>query len=105
MSRQPSITLRLTLLFALASATIFICIGGFVAWEMNRHFKEMDVDELDGKLELITHAIGEARSPESRTTLPGRLTDALVGHHALSVHVSTQGKLVFATGRDRKSVV
>ena len=101
MKRQPSITLRLTLLFALASATIFICIGGFVAWEMNRHFKEMDVDELGGKLELITHAIGETRSPESRTTLPGRLTDALVGHHALSVHVSTQGKLVFATGSAR----
>lgn len=101
MKRQPSITLRLTSLFALASAATIICVGGFVAWEMNNHFKEMDVDELGGKLELIAHAIGETRSPAAHDTLPGRLTDALVGHHALSADVSTQGKLVFATGSAR----
>ena len=101
MKRQPSITLRLTLLFALASAATIICVGGFVAWEMNNHFKEMDVDELGGKLELIAHALGETRSPMTRDTLPGRLTDALVGHHALSANVSTQGKQVFAMGSAR----
>lgn len=101
MKRQPSITLRLTSLFALASAATIICVGGFVAWEMNNHFKDMDVDELGGKLELIAHAIGETRSPTARDTLPGRLTDALVGHHALSASVTTQGELVFATGSAR----
>ena len=101
MKQQPSITLRLTLLFALASAATIICVGGFVAWEMNNHFKEMDVDELGGKLELIAHALGETRSPMTRDTLPGRLTDALVGHHALSANVSTQGKQVFAMGSAR----
>ena len=68
---------------------------------MNNHFKDMDVDELGGKLELIAHAIGETRSPTARDTLPGRLTDALVGHHALSANVSTQDKSVFATGSAR----
>ena len=101
MKRQPSITLRLTLLFAFASATIFIGVGSFVAWEMNNHFKEMDVDELGGKLELIAHAVGETRNAAARDTLPNRLTDALVGHHALSANVSTQGKPVFATGSAR----
>lgn len=101
MTRQPSITLRLTLLFAFASAAIFICVGSFVAWEMNNHFKEMDVDELGGKLELIAHAVGETRNITARDTLPRRLNDALVGHHALSANVSTQGKPVFATGSAR----
>lgn len=101
MKRQPSITLRLTLLFALASAATIICVGGFVAWEMDNHFKDMDVDGLGGKLELIAHAIDETRSPTARNTLPSRLADALVGHHALSANISTQGKQVFAIGNAR----
>lgn len=101
MKRQPSITFRLTLLFALASAATIICVGSFVAWQMNNHFKDMDVDELDGKLELIAHALADTRSQTARGSLPGRLTDALVGHHALSANVSSQGKLVFATGSAR----
>lgn len=98
MRRQPSITLRLTLLFALASAATILCVGGFVAWEMNNHFKDMDVDELSGKLELIAHAIDESHNPSVSAPLSSRLNDALVGHHALSAHVSSEGKLIFALG-------
>lgn len=98
MKRQTSITLRLSLLFALAFAAIIVCVGGFVAWEMNNHFKDMDVDEISGKLELITHAIEETRDAAARDTLPARLRDALVGHHALTALVYRDGKSVFSTG-------
>lgn len=101
MKRQPSITLRLTALFALASAATIICAGSVVAWQMNNHFKDMDVDELDGKLELIAHALADTRNQKARDTLPSRLADALVGHHALSAHVSSDGRAVFVTGRAR----
>lgn len=101
MKRQPSITLRLTLLFALASAATIICVGGFVAWEMNNHFKDMDVDELSGKLELIAHAIDESRNPSVPAPLPSRLNDALVGHHALSARIFDHGTLLFESGDAR----
>lgn len=99
MRRQPSITLRLTILFGITSATILISVGGFFGWAMNGHFKDIDAAELDGKLELIAHAINKTRDSAALSTLPRRLGDALVGHHALSVSVTTfNGKALFVTG-------
>lgn len=83
-----SITNRLTLLFAVSSAAIMITVGVVLAWAMEAHFKDLDVAEFNGKLELIRHAIDETRTPEANATLPRRLSDALIGHHTLSVKVS-----------------
>lgn len=102
MKRQPSITLRLSLLFALASSFILIGVGGFVGWATDRHFEDIDAAEIDGKLELIGHAIADTRDAAALNTLPHRLGDALVGHHALSVSVSmADGKPIIATGSAR----
>ena len=102
MRRQPSITLRLTLLFAVASSLIMIALGGFFGWAMERHFEEIDAAEIDGKLELIAHALNETRDSAALRTLPRRLDDALVGHHALSVNVSmADGALITASGSAR----
>ena len=102
MRRQPSLTQRLTLLFAAVSALIMICVGGFVGWAMDDHFKDIDASELNGKRDLIAHAIGETRDAAALATLPQRLDDALIGHHALSVKVATaDGKTLFAKGAAR----
>jgi len=102
MKRPPSITLRLTLLFAVASSMILVCVGSFVGWAMDRHFEDLDAAELDGKLELIGHAIGATRDAAALATLPRRLDDALVGHHALSVTVTLgDGAPLLATGHAR----
>lgn len=100
MNKQPSITIRLALFFAIASAITLICVGTMVGWAMNRHFRNADAAELDGKLELITHAIDETRDATTLKTLPQRLNDALLGHHLLSVTVSTlKGEVLLQTGK------
>lgn len=91
MMPRLSITSRLTLLFAVTSAAVMISVGVVLAWAMEAHFKDLDVAEVNGKLELIRHAIDETRTPEANATLPQRLSDALIGHHALSVKVSKPG--------------
>ncbi len=102
MRRQPSITLRMTLLFAAVSALVMICVGSFSGWALDSHFKDIDAGELNGKLELIAHAVGETRDAAALDTLPRRLDDALVGHHALSVDVSmADGKSLLVTGTAR----
>lgn len=83
-----SITSRLTLLFAVTAAAVMITVGVVLAWAMEAHFKDLDVAEFNGKLELIRHAIDETRTPEVGATLPQRLSDALIGHHALLVNIS-----------------
>ncbi len=87
MRRQPSITLRIALLFAVASSIIMLALGGFVGWSTDRHFEEIDAAELDSKLALIAYAVSEIRNPPSLGTLPNRLNDALVGHHGLTVNM------------------
>ena len=102
MRRRPSITLRLTLLFAGGAALIMICVGSFVGWAMDDHFKDIDAAELDGKLELVAHILGETRDAAALDAFPRRLGDALVGHHALSVSVATaDGQSLLATGAAR----
>ena len=87
MRRQPSITLRIALLFAVASSIITLALGSFVGWSTDRHFEEIDAAELDSKLALIAYAVSETHNPPSLGTLPNRLNDALVGHHGLTVNM------------------
>lgn len=85
MRRQPSITLRIALLFAVASSLIMLALGSFVGWSTDRHFEEIDASELDSKLALIAYTVSESRDPSSLATLPSRLNNALVGHHGLTI--------------------
>ena len=76
-----------------------IALGSFVGWTMDRHFEDIDAAELDGKLELIQHAIQETRDAAAFNSLPQRLNDALIGHHALSVAIHTaSGQSIIRAG-------
>jgi len=97
--RKTSITLRLTLFFIVASTTVLICVGLWIGESVRNHFEEQDYAELNGKLELIRHALTDVRSPSDLVALPQRLDDALIGHTGLSVAVwSSVGKTVFTAG-------
>lgn len=97
--RRPSITLRLTILFASTSAAVLVVVGLLIGSSVNSHFEEMDISELNGKFELITHAIRMTRSSRDLDSLPQRLADALVGHHALSVTVrDSAGRHIYVSG-------
>ena len=95
---RQSITLRLTLLFAAVSTTVLLLLGLLVGSLVERHFEELDMDLLDGKLELLRHALGQADTDEELQALPRRLDEAFVGHHGLAVVVlAPDGRPLFAT--------
>lgn len=99
LARRRSITLRLTLLFALASTAVLLAVGALTGLVAEAHFEEQDRGELRGKLELTRHAIARIRSSDDLAALPQHLDDALVGHPALSVAVfDHNGRPLYATG-------
>lgn len=91
-----SLTARLTLLFAVVSSCVLLVLGLVIGLLVERHFEDMDLELLEGKLELIQHAVVSARAEGSFDDLPGHLEAALIGHHGLAVGVwGPDGKLLF----------
>ena len=75
-----SITFRLTLYFAVASTIVLMAIAYLVGRSVDMHFVELDRAELQGKLELIRHALSKVRVQSDVDALPDRMVDALAVH-------------------------
>lgn len=86
-----SVTFRLTLLFASVSTTVLLLLGLLIGSLVEQHFEELDMDLLQGKLELLRHSLQKARSAADLAALPGQVEDALVGHHGLAVLILGPG--------------
>lgn len=96
---RSSLTLRLTLLFAAVSTTVLLLLGLLVGALAERHFEDMDKALLEGKLDLLRHALHNVRSAPQLEALPGQLDDALVGHQGLSVRVlAPGGEILYSSG-------
>jgi two-component system heavy metal sensor histidine kinase CusS len=93
--RPQSITFRLTLFFSTASTAVLLVVGYLIGTLVERHFEEIDLNDLNGKLQLVRHTLVNARAAGDLDVVPQRLADALVGHHGLSVAV---------LGPDRKTL-
>lgn len=89
-----SLTVRLTVLFAAASTAVLLLLGYLIASSVEQHFEEQDMTVLNGKLELVEHAIEKARSEDELARLPAQLADSLVGHHSLDVLVIAPDRTV-----------
>ncbi|MFA5915039.1 MAG: heavy metal sensor histidine kinase [Burkholderiales bacterium] len=87
MMRPRSITFRLTLFFSTASTAVLLVIGYLAGTLVEAHFEQLDLMELDGKLELVRHTLAKAHTAAGMAAVPEKLSDALVGHHALTVAV------------------
>ena len=95
---RSSLTLRLTLLFAVVSTVVLLLLGALIGRAVEQHFAEDDLHMLAGKLELARHAVEKMRRPEDQALLEQHLENALVGHHGLEVMVTTvNGLTLFAT--------
>jgi two-component system heavy metal sensor histidine kinase CusS len=93
---RKSITVRLTLLFATASTAVLIALGWWIGVAVERHFVDLDRDELDAKMEAVGRLLQEARSAADVAALPRRIDEALVGHHGLSVAIARpDGSLLY----------
>lgn len=98
MIRRHSLTFRLTLLFALASTAVLLVLGLIVRASVEQHFQEQDMTLLEGKLELIRHALERVHNADDVDNLVQQMDDALIGHHGLAVAVTgTDGRTLFAT--------
>lgn len=89
-----SLTLRLTVLFATASTAVLLLLGYLIADSVEQHFEEQDMATLNGKMELVEHALEKVRTPEELAKLPAQLADSLVGHHRLDLLVIAPGGAV-----------
>lgn len=87
-----SLTTRLTLLFAAVSTSVLLLLGLVIGSLVERHFEDMDLELLEGKLELIQHALAATRSPGDLAKIPAQLDAALIGHHGLAVGVWNQAE-------------
>ena len=93
-----SITARLTLFFSTASTLVLLAVGTLIGTLVNAHFEEQDLMELNGKLELVRHALLKVQSPADLDEVPASLSDALIGHPDLSVSVrGADHRLLFTT--------
>ena len=96
-TRGPSLTLRLTLLFALASAFVLFLLGLLIGNSVERHFEEQDMEVLNGKMQLAKHILERSPGSQPKETLTQQLDDALTGHHGLVVAVYDQnGETLYA---------
>lgn len=95
-ARSPSLTLRLTLLLALASASVLFLLGLFIGQAVERHFVEQDVDLINGKMHLVSHILARSHS-DAGPPLSQQLDDALTGHHGLVIAIyGKDGKAIYA---------
>ena len=98
LAASRSITVRLTLLFALISSAVLLALGILIGSSMESHFEGQDLEILNGKLELARHELIKARSEEDLVSVLHQLDDALVGHPGLAVVVATDtGQILFVT--------
>ncbi|HSG23880.1 MAG TPA: heavy metal sensor histidine kinase [Azonexus sp.] len=86
-TRSRSLTLRLTLLFALASALVLFLLGLLIGRSVEEHFEEQDIAVLSGKMELARHVLEKTLATPGGETLAQRLDEALTGHHDLVIAV------------------
>lgn len=86
-TRGPSLTLRLTLLFALASACVLFLLGLVIGHAVERHFEEQDMEVLKEKSAVARQILEDL--PRDRPGLPlaDRLGAAFSGHPGLAVAV------------------
>jgi len=91
-SWRHSITLRLSLAFALLATLVFAALGIYLGRSADAHMAELDAHELLGKLVLVRNVGTRESSPEA---LAARLGDALVGEHGVMVAVDGEKGAIF----------
>ncbi len=102
MLERISITLRLSLLFALLSTAVLAGTGLYLYGSLERHFAEQDSAELVGKVDLLRHMLSGMRTRAEVAAGERRFRDALVGHARLQVALlDRNGTTLFATSRLR----
>jgi two-component system heavy metal sensor histidine kinase CusS len=78
-----SLTVRLALLFALATLLTFTLVGSYLYFSLARQLEHHDDQELMGKITLMRHLAAKARSVQAIRDDPHSFMDATLGHDDL----------------------
>jgi two-component system heavy metal sensor histidine kinase CusS len=89
---RHSITLRLSLAFALLATVVFAALGFYFSRAADAHMAELDAHELFGKLALIGHV---GTQEQSSAAFAARLGDALVGERGVIATVDGKNGPIF----------
>lgn len=84
---RRSLTFRLTLMISVAATAILLLLGILVGTAVERHFRHHDMEMLEGKMTLATHAIENAATGDAMAAISRQLGDALVGHADIEIQV------------------
>jgi two-component system heavy metal sensor histidine kinase CusS len=94
--RARSITLRLTLLFSIASAVVLLLVGALIGRQVEDHFEELDLEILQAKLELVRHSLALGHAPHEQLT--ARIASLAAGDDRPVVAVAApDGGVLFAS--------
>ena len=95
--RARSVTFRLTLLFSTVSTAVLLVVSFLVGALVERHFIELDLAELNGKIDLVRRVLAQVGSRSDLDRVQLQLDDAVLGHPGLSISVSTpEGRVLVA---------
>jgi len=99
--KSISLTARLTLLFASASAGVLMLAGLLLSQTVEHHFLQQDMEEIAGRLGRVRELLLSATSRRALDALPQHLNDALVGHSTLALAIAGKdGGRWFASSGD-----
>ncbi len=101
--RPASLTLRLTLLFGVATAIVFSGFGWFIEHSIERHFRDGDIAELKIITNHVTQTLFSNNDKENPNQLKQRLNDLLVGHHSAILSISKKNGTLFFTSINNPS--
>lgn len=100
--QELSLTARLSLFFTSLACAVLLALGWLVGASIEQHFEEQDRHALSGKLELAQHIIERVDNAEDVQRLQEQLSDALVGHHDLLIHIlDNQGHIILSSDSKR----
>lgn len=96
---QMSLTQRLTLMFMAAASAVLLVLGFVIASSVEKHFEDLDMEVLSGKMELTRQALLRVNTHQGLTEFTHQLAYSLVGHHGMEVMViDADEAIIFATG-------
>ncbi|MFV2089819.1 MAG: hypothetical protein ACC642_04120, partial [Pseudomonadales bacterium] len=107
MHRPLSLSLRLTLLFGITAAGIFIVFGWMISRSTETHFAAEDSSELEIIAAAVMNALSEVEPEGDIARLKHRFDDLLVGHHSasLSIFEQAQGEIYASPGPDLSAII
>lgn len=95
-----SLTRRLTFLVTLASSAGLLSLGFVITRSVERHFEDLDMIGLVGKMDLIAQAVNELKTSDDLNRLALLMGHSLVGHLGLEVLViDPANQTLFATAQ------